>query len=534
MRRLLVSFVVLSLALAACGGGGDDATNTPAGATPSTPRGTATTTGNPTATAGQATTAAGTPTSKPTGGTATVATTPGSGGTPSPVAHASPTKRPATSVSTPRPIVTATSRPHATATTSSQPTATTDEDATPTATVPIVITPGGDGSVELVDVGFGQVPDTDEVGYGFVVHNTDTSTALDYTEYEIVAYDAAGTALESDTGYIDLLLPGETRGVGGSIYVPDNTTAARVEVQITAGDPTTSDFPQAFTSSKVTYYDADFFPRVSALISSPYDQPVQDLDMEAVLYDASGKIIGGGYGFLDFVLPDQPAGAAAYVASNAAPARVDIYVSASSVTSFIGDPDAPGDQPTVVTSGWGVSSDGFDVGYGLIVKNPNSDVVIDSLRYQVVAFDANGTVLEVDSSYISAIFPDEQFGIGGSMYLSDNTVVDHLDFQILAVNFIATSVTNPLTVSDATYVDDEFSPSVTGTVASSWDSDLENVEVYAITYDADGNINGGGFTYIDLVAAGGTADAEVDVTTSDTPTTVELYTTVSSLLDVMP
>jgi hypothetical protein len=169
----------------------------------------------------------------------------------------------------------------------------------------------------------------------------------------------------------------------------------------------------------------------------------------------------------------------------------------------------------------------------MIVKNTNSDVVIDSLRYQAIAYDSNGNVVEVDSSYISAVFPNEQFGIGSSMFLADDTQLDHIDFQVLAVNFKSTSLTNPLTASDAAYAEGDFTSTVTGTVSSSWDADLENAEVYAIAYDASGAIIGGGYTFLDTVPAGGSTGAEVDIYTSGAPATVELYPTVSSLLDVL-
>lgn len=532
MRRLLALVMVFSLVLAACGGGDDDddatpGTGTPAGSgTPSMVRGTATLAAGGTGTTGSATAAGATS----TGASSTaVAASPTSSVTPD---KATPTKRPATAASTPRPIATATqsaSRP--TATNSGQPT--TPSNATPTEGTEVVITPGGDSSIELLDIGFGQVPDSEELGYGFVIRNN-TGSTLDFSEYDVVAYDAGGAQLESDFGFIDLLAPGETRGIGGSIYLPDGTTATRVEVQVTSGDVATSDFPQPFSVTNPLYFGEEFFPVVTAIASGPYDRPIEDLDVHVVLYNAAGKIIGGGYDYIDFLLPGQPTGVEAYVASSEAPARVDVYVVPSGFTAFVGDFDTPGNQPTIVQSGWGGEPGGFAAGYGIIVENANS-AVADYLRYQVIAYDADGRVLTVDSSYIAGLFPGERTGIGGTLYPPDGTSVARVDFQVLAQNFIASGQGNPFSVSDIAFTDDAFDPTVTATITNNYSAEIESIEVHAIAFNANGDIIGGGWGFNeedDPVPAGGIGTAELYLTTSETPASVQVFATVSSLSDV--
>lgn len=533
MRRVLAMVTVTALMLAACGGG--DGNGTPAGGTASVVQASATRSGAATGTSLPATAQRGTATAPGPSGTATRVST-RTAGTPSAPAQATPTTRPATSVSTPRPIATATSpqtRPTPTNTTA--PTATRPPDATPTPTeVEVVITPGGDDAIALLDIGFGQEDGSEEVGYGFVIRNTSGAT-LDYSEYDIVAYDADGKALERDFGYIDLLLPGETRGIGGSIYVPEGTVAAKVEVQVISGDPTTTDFTQPFSTSNPTYYGEEFFPIVTAIITSPYNRPVEDIDVNVVLYNAAGRIIGGGYTFVDFVLPGQPAAAEVYVAGAGDPARIDVYAAPSTFSLFAGAYDAPGNQPIVVQSGWGGQPDGFDTGYGALVENPNTGVAVDTLRYQAIAYDADGRVLTVDSSYLAALFPNERFGIGGSLYPPEGTTVARVDVQVLAQNFKETSQGNPLTVSDVAFTDEVLYVTVTGTVTNALGVALESVETHAIAFNANGDIIGGGWSFADEPApAGGTTLAEVLITTSEPPAHVELYATVSDLSEVVP
>lgn len=526
MRRVLVIPMVLAFVLAACGGGGNDGD-----ATPSVARGTTTPSASATATRPEATGAAGSPTS----GSGAPSATSQPGGTASPATVATATSRPATNVSTPRPIATATRQGGPTATARSNPTATQASDPTATPTVIVVITPGGDGNVELLNLGFGQVPDSEEVGYGFLVRNNSSST-LDFTEYDIVAYDQSGAPLEDDFGYIDMLLPGETRGIGGSIYVPEGATVGSVQVQITSGDPTTTDFPQPFTVSNVNYFGEEFFPTVTAAISSPYNEAVEDLDINAVLFDDAGNIIGGGYGLVAFVLPGQIAPADAPVASSTPPARVEVYVNASSLTEFASDNnDADGQQPTIVQAGWSMSPDGFDAGYGILVENPNSGLVVHYLRFQVTAYDDAGRIVALDASYIAGLFPNERFGIGGSIYPPEGVVIASMEMQVLASNFIAANISNPLSVSDVAYSDSLFGGAVTGTVTNNHSAELASIETHAIAFNANGDIIGGGWGFADEPApAGGQTTAEVMISVAETPASVQLYATVGNLLDVLP
>jgi hypothetical protein len=182
-----------------------------------------------------------------------------------------------------------------------------------------------------------------------------------------------------------------------------------------------------------------------------------------------------------------------------------------------------------------MSPNGFDAGYGAIVENPNGGMIVDYLRYQAIAYNAEGQVLTIDSSYISGLFAGERFGIGGSVYPPEGTTVDRVEFQVLASAFIDSTMTNPLSVSDVAFVGDEFSPTVTGTVSSSFATELDSVETHAIAYNGAGEIIGGGWSFTDdPVASGGTAPAEVIISVSEVPASVELYATPANLLDVVP
>jgi hypothetical protein len=66
------------------------------------------------------------------------------------------------------------------------------------------------------------------------------------------------------------------------------------------------------------------------------------------------------------------------------------------------------------------------------------------------------------------------------------------------------------TVSSVNVVPQEYTgPQVTGTIASTFVEDLQQVEVVAVFYSAENAIIGGAFTFVDFIPAGGTSAFEV-------------------------
>jgi hypothetical protein len=85
-----------------------------------------------------------------------------------------------------------------------------------------------------------------------------------------------------------------------------------------------------------------------------------------------------------------------------------------------------------------------------------------------------------------------------------------------------TSDPNPLQGDKATYFADPF-PKVTGVVVNSSSEELKRVNVYAILYDADGHIIGGGNMSLDSLAANSQVPVEVMVVSPVAPARVEIY-----------
>ncbi len=438
--------------------------------------------------------------------------------------EASPTARMATPSVTPPATVTAPVRPIATEapTATEAATATTEDD------------PAESVTLELVQQGFSEVQAYDEVAFGFIVENPDVDNAVINTEYRVAVYEG-DAELATDDGYLDYVLPGQRVGVGGSIFIPSDRNAHSVVIVLTPGEAAAPELDAGLMASNITYYEESVFPSATGVISTTSAEPLQDFEVFAVAYDAAGAIIGGGYTFVSFIMAGRSTGVEVAVSSEEEPERVELFPVVTSLTVFaLSDTSSTGAQPLgIVADGSGPSGFENELGWGIIVENPNPGLAAETTAYKATAYAADGKVLGVYSSFISLLLPGERLGLGGSFYLPPGTTADRLEFEVLGRYFSETSVhAGFLTPADVAFVADEFSPRVTGTIQNSLDRELRDIEVYAIAYNAAGQIIGGGFTFVDSIAAGGQTRTEVTIAVGEEPAAVELFATVSSLSDI--
>ena len=80
------------------------------------------------------------------------------------------------------------------------------------------------------------------------------------------------------------------------------------------------------------------------------------------------------------------------------------------------------------------------------------------------------------------------------------------------------------------FIYDPFFPKVTGLVKNMLEKDVEDLKVNAVLYDAQNNIIGGGYSYLDYIPAGGLSAVDVSVETGSVVDHVELYATMSGLI----
>ena len=140
--------------------------------------------------------------------------------------------------------------------------------------------------------------------------------------------------LATDEGYITVILPNQTLGVGGELFLDDDYVVSRLVAQVKAGDFEPSDPIPLFTSENVAYQAGSFFSSVTGLIVSPYSKEISNIRVSAVAYDEAGEIIGGGFTFVGFVPANGKAAADVSITSSGVPATVELYATVTSLSDF--------------------------------------------------------------------------------------------------------------------------------------------------------------------------------------------------------
>jgi hypothetical protein len=185
---------------------------------------------------------------------------------------------------------------------------------------------------QLVASGFGQ--DKSAGSFAFIVQNPNPDYAYEDTPYQVAAYDAAGSVLKTESGHIEALVAGQQLGVAGRLYLPENTTISRLDVQLLAGRAVALGPVPTLTAENVGYRDDRYSPKVTGIVKSPYDKNVTYARISALAYDAGGAIIGGGFTFLNFVPAHGQSAVEVNVKTTGKPARVELYPTISGLSQF--------------------------------------------------------------------------------------------------------------------------------------------------------------------------------------------------------
>lgn len=383
--------------------------------------------------------------------------------------------------------------------------------------------------IAVIKYGFGQ--DGSSAGYAFIVENPNMSLAYENSQYQLAVFDESGAVVGTDSGYIDLLLPGQLLGIAGDLFMDEGVTISKIEVQLNVGDPEPAEPVPAFSFESETYYEDDYSAYVTGVINNPYDINLTDLSVSAIVYDEAGNIIGGGYTYMSFILANGAGGIKVPVTSAGEVASMELYPTRSRMSQFFSEEALPDDALEIVLVKHGFGQGDYSVGFGMLIENPNSGYAIENSQYQITIFAEEGTVLETTTGYISLLLPEQLLGVAEDLYLEEGMKIGYAEIQLLAGDYVESEIIPLFTDDNATYQPGTYSSQVTGFIVSPYTSDITDVMVCAIVYDENEEIIGTGYTYLGFVPANGKAAVEVPVTVAGTPFSVELFATVYSLSD---
>ena len=427
---------------------------------------------------------------------------------------------------------TATLEPTDTPATTNTATPTTSSTSTPSPTPTTASEPEG---LYVRDFGFGQKQAQgslfNSVSWGIIIENTSSVHAVRGSEYEIVFLDENDFAVETTSGTLFVVLPGQRLGVSGKVLADEGLRVSSMQVRLQAGSTEVSS-RQPFVVEQVTLYEGQRSPYVSGIINNPSDKIVTSLEISTIAYDETGQINGAGLSFVDVLPASGRAVGGTAIITDSSVAKVEMFATVRMLSRQIAVDPETGLQ--VTKFGFGVEPDQSALGWAALITNPTPETTVTFGQFHVSFYDEDGRPLDGDGGWIYYAPPGDTRAIGSnSSYVLTGTVPTTMEIA-LAPGWISDTeefdwFTDRFIVEDLAYqeqptVDRPFSPhEVTAVIRNPYDEDIEPLDAIAVLYDEEGNIIGGGTTSLSFLPAQGESPIAVGVAASATPAMVELY-----------
>ncbi|MGI6740784.1 MAG: hypothetical protein ACOX7C_04775 [Brevefilum sp.] len=358
--------------------------------------------------------------------------------------------------------------------------------------------------------------DEDYVFVGFLLSNQNKDDmALTNVEYSIYMLDANEEIVAQDWSTYPLLLPGDKVAVFYQYPIlEDDPTIESVEISYShEGLKKNNGAVNPFSVEKIMYWDAGYWPIVTGIVYN--DDPIVYTDVRAtiVLTNSDGNVVGGGYTYIDFIPGYDEMGFSAYVDAYDTVETVEIYPVTSYGTKEYDDTNELWERVSIID--YTFYPDEYDLLYGGVVIQNNLDTVLEDALLAVTFYDPDGYVTSQAGEAIDYLMPGETLGIAPYIY-SQPEGASASDFTIIifpgepAKNYELTK--NVFTVNSA-ILTGSYDDMVKVNFTNTYNKEVSDVNVYALVYDSDGSILGGGLSYyIDPIPAGASADFEFYVT----------------------
>jgi hypothetical protein len=192
-----------------------------------------------------------------------------------------------------------------------------------------------------------------------------------------------------------------------------------------------------------------------------------------------------------------------------------VTTSTSTSTSTTTEPALTGDPLVVAEHGVSSFPDPFDPtatlgGYGVILQNPNPDVMATGVRVVTRILDDAGTELLVDSALLNGVLPGARMAVGRTLIepINDPT---RLDVKVEVTAWLLPASSEGRLVAEGVVTEpEEAGGSVTRfSVRSTWPDEEDGVDVTAVYRAADGRILAAEYVSIGVVPTDGPVAGQI-------------------------
>lgn len=372
-------------------------------------------------------------------------------------------------------------------------------------------------SLELVDQGF-TMATNDTVHYGFLVRNPNPYHAVQNSTFTATFFDAAGAVLGTDDlGAIELVLPGQTLGVGDGLWL-DDPAVASMSVALTSGEPVV--LTEALPSYQVSTGSICSIVHgmgMRAEIFNPYASNILLPRISVIYYDAAGKIIGAGTGYRSGLAANAKTGVLIWGYYGEGMDHYEVYPGYRGIPSLVSN--LPSDAQPVKVTASGYTVNGTTLTYSVIIENPNSAYMVDLSVLSVNAYAADGKLVAGEPLRLIHLLPGQKLGISQDLDLCDGDVVDHIEVAIGSGEYTTSQESTYLVSENVTLQEG----TVSGDLVNQSGMEIKVFYATAIVFDANDQIIGGGSQTVELIAAGGRVSVQIPVAVNGTPVRAELY-----------
>ena len=153
-------------------------------------------------------------------------------------------------------------------------------------------------AVKVEKAGFSQAGD--EICWGVVLNNrADSADAINATvTVNFVAAD--DTIIGTETQNINVIPAGQRYYSGGSGYINGSGRAKTIEAMVDVDTYEAGDYPLPEASKVRLYWEQYLGYGVAGQVTNNLDSALSSgADITAVLFDARGRVVGGGFAYLD-------------------------------------------------------------------------------------------------------------------------------------------------------------------------------------------------------------------------------------------
>jgi hypothetical protein len=141
-------------------------------------------------------------------------------------------------------------------------------------------------------------------------------------------------------------------------------------------------------------------------------------------------------------------------------------------------------------------------------------------------------VILVDEGYVDRLMPGQTFGFGSTFFVEEREEVDSIELQLKTRSFRRSELFPELEFDRVKIEGDEYSRIVSGEIMNRHEQDFEDIRVSAIVFDANDQIVGGGFNWLDIIPAGESSTVDIWVTSVGEPVSAQLYTTIGDQMEI--